>query len=71
MLEARQISDEDKRTELYKKANNILSLDDYGTIPLYYPISQFMAKPYVKNMKVGNLIYRFYDIDIDLEAKNK
>jgi peptide/nickel transport system substrate-binding protein len=70
MTEARQtVDDEDKRAELYKKADYILSREDYGTVPLYYGKLQFVAKPYVKNAKLGNLIYHLYDIDIDLDKK--
>ena len=66
MKEARESNDSDKRVELYKKADYILSREDYGTIPLYYGKLQFVAKPYVKNAKLGNLIYHLYNIDIDL-----
>ena len=70
MEEARQTVDNDeKRAELYKEADYILSREDYGTIPLYYGKLQFVAKPYVKNAKLGNLIYHLYDIDIDLDKK--
>lgn len=67
--EARESNDSDKRVELYKKADYILSREDYGTIPLYYGKLQFVAKPYVKNAKLGNLIYHLYNIDIDLSKK--
>lgn len=70
MTEARQsVGDDDKRTELYKKADYILSREDYGAIPLYYSKLQFVAKPYVKNAKLGNLVYHLYNIDIDVDAK--
>lgn len=72
MDEARQtVDDDEKRVELYKQADYILSREDYGTIPLYYSKLQFVAKPYVKNAKLGNLVYHLYDIDIDLDEKNK
>ena len=58
-------TDESKRAELYKQADAIMSYEDYACIPLYYPQSQFLAKPYVKGMKVGNLIYHFWNVDID------
>jgi peptide/nickel transport system substrate-binding protein len=67
--EARVLTDEAKRAELYKDADRLLSLEDYACIPLYYPQSQFIAKPYVKNYKVGNLIYHFFDVDIDAAQK--
>jgi len=70
MTQARSELDESKRAELYKQADKILSRDEYATIPVYYPKNQFLAKPWVKNMKVGNLIYHFNDIDIDLDVKN-
>lgn len=71
MTEARQtVDDDEKRAELYKEADYILSRVDYGTIPLYYGKLQFVAKPWVKNAKLGNLIYHLYDIDIDLDLKN-
>ena len=71
MKEARESNDSDKRVELYKKADYILSREDYGTIPLYYGKLQFVAKPYVKNAKLGNLIYHLYNIDIDLSKNSK
>lgn len=69
--DARKSTDEDARAEMYKEADKILSQDDYACIPLYYPQSQFIAKPYVKNYKVGNLIYHFWNADIDTAAQNQ
>lgn len=68
MDEARGSIDEDKRVELYKKADDILTRQDYATLPLFYPKFQFVAKDYVKNAKVGNLIYHMRDIDVDTSA---
>ena len=69
--DARKSTDEDARAEMYKEADKILSQDDYACIPLYYPQSQFIAKPYVKNYKVGNLIYHFWNVDVDTAAQNQ
>ena len=69
--DARKSNDEDARAEMYTEADKILSQDDYACIPLYYPQSQFIAKPYVKNYKVGNLIYHFWNADIDTAAQNQ
>ncbi len=69
MDDARSSTDENERALLYKKADKILSLDTYSCIPLYYPQSQFIAKPYVKNFKVGNLIYHFWNVDVDNTAR--
>ena len=69
MDEARVVTDAAKRAELYQQADKILSHDDMVCVPLYYPQSQFLAKPYVTNMKVGNLIYHLWNVDIDPEAK--
>jgi ABC-type transport system substrate-binding protein len=63
--EARIEQDEDKRAELYKEADNLLTRTDYATLPLYWPKNQLVAKDYVENAKVGNLIYHMFDVDID------
>ena len=62
---ARKSQDEDERAELYKQADNLLSRVDFATLPIYYPQYQFVARPWVQNAKVGNLIYHFNDIDVD------
>ena len=69
MDEARSVTDEAERTRLYTQADQILSHEDMVCVPLYYPQSQFLAKPYVKDMKVGNLIYHLWNIGIDPAAK--
>lgn len=66
---ARTTQGAEERAELYRQADYILSRQDYACVPLYYPQSQFVAKPYVKNMKVGNLIYHLWNVDIDPEAQ--
>ena len=63
--DARSETDEAKRAELYEQADTILSLEDYAAIPLFYPQSQFIAKDYVKDFTVGNLIYHFWYVDIE------
>lgn len=63
--EARTSQDKDQRADNYKQADNLLTREDYATIPLYWPKGSFVAKDYVKNAKVGNLIYHAFDIDID------
>ena len=70
VTEARVEQDQDKRAELYKEADNLVTRVDFATIPLYWPKNAFAAKSYVKNAKVGNLIYHMYDIDIDTEDPN-
>lgn len=39
--------------------------------PAVLSASQFIAKPYVKNYKVGNLIYHFWNVDVDTAAQNQ
>lgn len=63
--DARVEQDADTRAALYKEADNLLTRVDYATVPLYWPMNAFAAKSYVKNAKVGNLIYHMLDIDID------
>lgn len=69
VTEARQSSDEDERADLYKQADDILSRQEYATLPLFYPQLMFVARPWVQNAKLGNLIYHFRDIDIDNSLK--
>lgn len=68
--DARVSLDEDERAELYKQADHLLTHEDFATIPLYWPKNSFVAKPYVKNAKCGNLIYHFFDLDIDTEDES-
>ena len=63
--DARVEQDGDKRADLYKQADDILTRQDYATLPLYWPKGQFVAKDYVVGAKVGNLIYHMIDVDID------
>lgn len=63
--QARIEQDQDKRADLYKQADNILTRTDFATLPLYWPKNVLVAKDYVLNAKVGNLIYHMFDVDID------
>jgi len=65
VVKARQSTDESERADLYKQADNLLTRTDFATLPLYYPKYQFVAKDYVENAKVGNLIYHMMDLDVD------
>jgi peptide/nickel transport system substrate-binding protein len=71
VTKARISLDEKERAELYKQADEIVTRNDYAVIPLYNQKSYFLAKPYVKNMKIGNLIYHFFDVDINTELQSK
>lgn len=71
LLDARATTDPDKQEDLYKQANKLLVQQDWATCPLYYPKRYFAAKPWVKNMKVGGLVYHFRDVDIDLDEQAK
>lgn len=62
---ARVSLDADERADLYKQADDLLTRQDYATLPLYWPKNQLVAKDYVLNAKVGNLIYHMFDVDID------
>ena len=70
LVEGRSESNKDKRTEDYKDADNLLTRTDFATLPLYWPKNSFVAKKYVKNAKVGNLIYHFFDVDIDTSSSD-
>ena len=66
LLSAARVSqDKDERASLYKEADHIICHEDFATIPLFWPKNSFAAKSYVKNAKVGNLVYHMFDLDID------
>ena len=44
---ARVSQDPDERAELYTQADHIITHEDYAAIPLYWPKSSFVSKPYV------------------------
>ena len=67
---ARVSQDKQERADLYKQADNLLTRTDFATLPLYWPKNQFVAKDYVKNAKVGNLVYHMFDIDIDTSKED-
>ena len=68
---ARLSTDDAERQKLYEQADEILSRQDYGSIPLYYPYGVFAAQEYVTNFTVGNLSYHVaYDIDYDMDIYN-
>lgn len=71
LLDARATTDAAKQEDIYKQANKLLIQQDWATCPLYYPKRYFAAKPWVKNMKIGALVYHFRDVDIDLDEKAK
>lgn len=62
---ARVSQDSSERADLYKQADDLLTRQDYATLPLYWPKNQLVAKDYVLNAKAGNLIYHMFDVDID------
>ncbi len=66
---SRSEEDADKQIQDFQQAEQILCFQDWGTCPLYYPKRYFAAKPYVSGMKIGNLIYHFRDVDVDMSQK--
>ncbi len=70
LTQARVSQDQDERASLYKQADEIIVHEDWATCPLYWPKNAFVAKSYVKNAKCGNLIYHFFDLDVDTDDPN-
>ena len=68
--DARVSQDPEERADLYKQADSILTRTDYATLPLYWPKNVLLAKDYVLNAKVGNLIYHMFDVDIDTSKED-
>ncbi len=68
---ARATTDNDERQRLYEEADEILSREDYASIPLYYPVYTYAAQEYVTGTAVGNLTYQlWYEIDYDMDIYN-
>lgn len=65
VTQARTTMNPAEQARLYQKADNILTRQDYATLPLYWPQNQFVAHDYVLNAKVANLTYHLEDLDID------
>ena len=60
--DARKIKDENQRAELYKKADNILTHQDYGAIPLYNDTMFYLVGDNVENFEVTSIYrYHFWD----------
>ena len=63
--EARVITDEAQRGELYKQADKILTRQDYGAIPICNETKYYLSKPNMKNFKIDNVFrYDFSVVEI-------
>ena len=67
---ARVSRDEHERESLYRRADELLTHQDVATLPLFWTKGVFAAKSYVKNARVGNLIYHTFEVDIDTTDPN-
>lgn len=61
--------DDDERADLAQQADRILTEQDWGTIPLYYPTRQIVQKPWVSGISFENAIVVIKDVDVDLSKK--
>ena len=50
-------SNQAERVKLYQQAENVL-MNDLGVLPLYYPNTNWLAKPYVRNFALTALYMR-------------
>lgn len=58
--EGRKTEDPAKREEIYKKADEILTRRDYGSIPIFNETMFYLTKDYVKNFEVSSTYRYFY-----------
>lgn len=70
LTKARTLQDQEQRTQIYHEVDHKITHEDFATIPLYWPKGTFVAKPYVKNAAVGNLIYHTFELDVDTSHKD-
>ena len=66
---ARLELDTEKRTEIYKQADDMLVLEDFVTTPICYPTSFYLVKPYVQNFEMYNSVLPLWDCTVDMSAK--
>ncbi len=66
---ARLELDTEKRTEIYKQADDMLVLEDFVTTPICYPTSFYLLKPYVQNFEMYNSVLPLWDCTVDMSAK--
>lgn len=57
VAKANASSNQALRVKLYQQAENVL-MNDLGVLPLYYPNTNWLAKPYVKNFALTALYMR-------------
>ena len=62
--------DEDRRAELAQQADRILTQQDWGTIPLYYPKRQIVQRPWVSGIEFQNAIIVLNDVSVDMGQKS-
>lgn len=68
--DARSISDQAKREELYRKADFMATREDYAALPLFNETMYYLCKPYVKNFRMTPAyVFHFFNTDIDLTEK--
>lgn len=67
VAQARIELDADAQANLYRQADDILTRQDYATIPILYPHYNYAAKPWVLNHQVGNMSFNMWNIDIDTQ----
>lgn len=61
--------DETERAALAQQADRILTEQDWGTIPLYYPTRQIVQKPWVSGIEFENAIVVIRDVSVDPTKK--
>lgn len=62
--EARLLSDPDQRRALYAQAEQLMVVDDAATMPLYWPITAMLTKPYVSRTYSTTGVEAYWKWDI-------
>jgi ABC-type oligopeptide transport system substrate-binding subunit len=63
--DARVLSDVEQRRELYAQAEQIMSADDAAIMPLYWPITAMLTKPYVSRTYATTGFEAYWKWDIN------
>lgn len=69
MADSRLELDPDKRLEMLKKADQMLVSEDFVTVPIGWPKTFYLAKPYLQNFEMQNYVLPLFDCTVDMSAK--
>lgn len=59
-----------EREELWRAADQLISREDYAILPIYWPKGFLLARDYVVNAGVSNMVFDMSFVGVDVDDKN-